>query len=105
MSGEQAKFHIGQIVQHRLFDYRGVVFDVDQQFDGDEAWYEAMARTRPPKDKPWYRVLVHDADHTTYVAERNLEADHDPTPIDHPLVAELFALFEGGRYLTPRIYN
>ncbi len=105
MSGEQAEFHIGQIVHHRMFDYRGVIFDVDQQFDGDGAWYEAMARTRPPRDKPWYRVLVHGADHTTYVAERNLEADDDPAPIDHPLVAELFALFEGGRYMTPRTYN
>ena len=74
MSGEQAQFHIGQLVHHLLFDYRGVIFDVDRQFEGDDAWYDAMARSRPPRDKPWYHVLVHGADHTTYVAERNLDA-------------------------------
>ena len=105
MSGEQAQFHIGQLVQHLLFDYRGVIFDVDRQFEGDDAWYDAMARSRPPRDKPWYHVLVHGADHTTYVAERNLDADDSSQPIDHPLVGELFANFENGRYMSPGSYN
>ncbi len=105
MSGEQANFHIGQLVSHLLFDYRGVIFDVDRQFDGDDAWYQQMARSNPPKDKPWYHVLVHGATHTTYVAERNLEADRSDRPIDHPLVQELFTQFENGRYIAPRAYN
>lgn len=105
MSGEQAQFHIGQLVHHLLFDYRGVIFDVDRQFEGDDVWYDAMARSRPPRDKPWYHLLVHGADHTTYVAERNLDADDSSQPIDHPLVNELFANFENGRYMSPGTYN
>jgi heat shock protein HspQ len=57
-----------------------------------------MARTRPPKDKPWYRVLVHNSEHETYVAERNLEPDPEVQPINHPLVAALFTEFRDGRY-------
>ncbi len=105
MSGAQAKFNVGQLVSHLLFDYRGVIFDVDQRFEGDDAWYDSMARSRPPRDKPWYHVLVHGGTHTTYVAERNLEADDSSQPIEHPLVEELFAQFEGGRYIAPRAYN
>jgi heat shock protein HspQ len=63
-------------------------------------WYEAVARSRPPKDQPWYRVLVHDATHETYVAERNLEPDTSGTPICHPLVDTFFHNFGDGHYLT-----
>jgi heat shock protein HspQ len=105
MTDGKAKFHIGQIVQHVLFDYRGAIFDVDQQFAQTDAWYDTMARSRPPRDKPWYQVLVDGASHTTYVAERNLEPDDSGRPIDHPLVQELFAQFEDGRYIAPRSYN
>jgi heat shock protein HspQ len=76
----QARFSIGQCIHHRLFDYRGVIIDVDAVFQGTDAWYEQVATTRPPKNEPWYRVLVHDASHETYVAERNLEADRTPAP-------------------------
>ena len=86
MTDGKAQFHIGQIVHHVLFDYRGAIFDVDQQFAQDDTWYDTMARSRPPKDKPWYQVLVDGATHTTYVAERNLEPDDSGQPIDHPLV-------------------
>lgn len=108
MSGDsdyQAKFHIGQLVHHLMFDYRGVIFDVDREFEGDADWYRHMARSKPPKDRPWYHVLVDGAVHTTYVAERNLEADQSDKAIDHPLVEELFAQFENGRYIAPRAYN
>jgi heat shock protein HspQ len=105
MNDTRAKFRVGQLVHHRLFDYRGVVYDVDPTFQGTEAWYEIMARTRPPKDRPWYHVLVHDADHTTYVAERNLEPDDGEQPIRHPIVDELFARFDGTRYVPRRPAN
>ena len=98
---QTAKFFVGQIVHHRRFDYRGVVFDVDATFRGTEAWYEAVAHSRPPKDKPWYHVLVDRSDQTTYVAERHLEADEHDDPIDHPLVADLCGEFHDGRY-APR---
>ncbi len=98
----QAKFSVGQIVHHRLFDYRGVIFDVDACFQGTEEWYEKVARSRPPKDQPWYHVLVDRALHTTYVAERNLEPDASGDEIDHPLVSKLFCGLEDRRYL-PRV--
>ena len=94
----RAKFAVGDVIHHRLFDYRGVVVDVDSTFQLTDEWYEAVAKSCPPKDKPWYHVLVHDADHATYVAERNLEHDASSEPISHPLVAHFFTKFEGGRY-------
>lgn len=96
---KRTRFNVGDLVHHRLFGYRGVVADVDPDFGLTDAWYEAMAKSRPPKDKPWYQVLVHASDHTTYVAERNLERDTTGRPVDHPLVARLFSRFEDGRYL------
>ena len=99
MSESSARFHVGQIIEHQLFGYRGVVFDVDPVFDGSEQWYDEMAKSRPPKDAPWYHVLVHDASHTTYVAERNLIAAPDPAQIDHPMLGDYFSLYDGTRYL------
>ena len=93
-----AKFAPGQLIRHQLFGYRGVVVDVDARFSLTEEWYEQVARSRPPKDAPWYHVLVHDAEHTTYVAERNLEADPSGAAIAHPLVDELFSGIVEGRY-------
>ncbi len=90
MSGTLAKFHVGQLVHHRLFGYRGVVFDVDPHFLGSGEWYARVARSRPPRDRPWYHVLVHGQGHQTYVAERNLEPDHEGGPVDHPAVADHF---------------
>jgi heat shock protein HspQ len=94
----RAKFHLGQLVHHRLFDYRGVIVDVDPTFQGSEEWYDQVARSRPPKDKPWYRVLVHDAEHETYVAERNLEPDGSRDPIRHPLLDDFFSGLDGDGY-------
>lgn len=99
MDPSRADFDVGQLVRHRRFDYRGVIFDVDATFQLSEEWYEQMARSRPPKDRPWYHVLVHQAEHTTYVAQRNLAADESGEPIEHPLVDELFGGFRDGRYI------
>jgi heat shock protein HspQ len=93
-----AKFSVGQLIRHRLFDYRGVVVDVDPFFQGDDEWYERVARTRPPKNRPWYRVLVHEAAHFTYVAERNLLADDSGKPVKHPALNEWLGEFHDGRY-------
>ena len=67
------KFSIGQIIHHLKFDYRGVIIDVDSNFQGSEEWYLEMAKSNPPRDKPWYHVLVDQTSSVTYVAERNLE--------------------------------
>lgn len=93
------KFDIGQLVHHSKFDYRGVVVDVDPVFQGTEEWYEAMARSRPPKDRPWYHVLVDGATHSTYVAERHLETDQSGQQIAHPALGQYFDRFVDGRYL------
>jgi len=95
----RARFSVGDIVHHRLFGYRGVIFDADTTFQLTEEWYDAVARSRPPKDRPWYHVLVEGSETTTYVAERNLERDSKGQPIDNPLVDELFTRFEKGRYV------
>ena len=75
MSTVKAKFCIGQMIHHKLFGYRGVIVEVDLGFKNSEEWYEMMARTRPPKNQPWYHVRVLHGKHMTYVAERNLEID------------------------------
>lgn len=90
---------MGDLIHHRLFDYRGVVVDVDSEFNGTQQWYESVARSRPPRDKPWYHVLVDGASHITYVAERNLERDEVGTPITHPMLGRFFQRFEAGRYI------
>ena len=63
----EARFGPGQIVRHLRFDYRGVIVDVDPVFSGTDEWYDQVARSRPPKDEPWYHVLVDGAEHATYV--------------------------------------
>lgn len=98
VSEKRALFAPGELIHHKRFDYRGVVVDVDASFQASDEWYEQVARSRPPKDEPWYHVLVHGADHMTYVAQRNLEADSSDTPIDHPMLALFFAAFRDGRY-------
>ena len=92
------KFTPGQLVVHTRFAYRGAVHAVDPVFSASEDWYEQVARSRPPKDAPWYHVLVDGSDHTTYVAERHLQADTDLAQIEHPLLGRFFQAFDGERY-------
>lgn len=101
-AGSTCKYGVGQIVSHRLFGYRGVVVDVDPEFQGTEQWYEAMAKTRPPRDLPWYHVLVHGASHQTYVAERNLNPDTSGDPVVHPAVEHYFSGMADGSYVSRR---
>jgi heat shock protein HspQ len=95
---DRARFSPGDLVHHCRFDYRGVVFDVDPVFSGTDEWYEQVARSRPPRDAPWYHVLVDGAEHTTYVAERHLEADESGEPARHPLLEHFFGELRDGRY-------
>ena len=71
----KAKYCIGQLIQHKLFDYRGIILSVDLEFKSTDEWYEAVAKSRPPKNEPWYHVLVHQKGHQTYVVEQNLKPD------------------------------
>ncbi len=91
-------FDIGQLVYHQKFGYRGVIIGVDECFLGTDEWYDQVARSRPPRDRPWYHVLPHRAQHRTYVAERHLAPDSSKEPIDHPEVRDFFDLFRDGVY-------
>lgn len=92
------KFHSGQIIQHHRFAYRGVIFAADDYFKHSDEWYELMANSAPPKDKPWYHVLVDGSHQTTYVAERNLSLCANCEQIDHPLMGTYFRRFDGRSY-------
>jgi len=96
---------IGQIVRHTKLGYRGVIYDIDGTFNLSDKWYEEVAKSRPPKDKPWYRVLVHGEEHETYVAERHLEPEPDAQPVDHPQALEYFDAFKSGHYVVERNLN
>jgi heat shock protein HspQ len=99
-----AWFSIGDLVHHKLFDYRGVVVDVDPHLMLSEEWCAAVARSRPPKDQPFYRVLVHDAMRETYVAKRNLKPDTSGAPVRHPLIKTCFHSFSDRHYLTTSLH-
>ena len=102
MTDHRARFRVGQLIHHKRFDYRGVIVDVDATFQGTDEWYETMATSRPPKDKPWYHVLVDGAVHTTYVTEQNLEPDLTGAPITHPLLDRFFDELRDGLYVRHR---
>lgn len=91
-------FAIGQLVRHKRYRYRGVIVDFDMSCQADEAWYEKN-QTQPPRDQPWYHVLVHDSTATTYAAQTSLAADDSEEPIRHPLVEHFFESFQNGRYV------
>ena len=94
-----SRFFVGQLVDHLKFGYRGVVFGVDPEFSLTDEWYDNVAKSRPPKDQPWYQVMVDGASNTTYVAERHLQASEDFTQIDNPYLGEFFGGFDGRKYL------
>ena len=98
MASASVKFSPGNIIKHEKYDYRGVIFDVDLTFQGSAEWYQQVALSRPPKDAPWYHVLVDGTEQITYVAERHLGLSDDYSVIDHPLVNELFTGLVGKHY-------
>ena len=96
-----ARFAIGDVVRHRIFDFRGVIFDVDPEFSNSEEWYEAIPEAiRPPKDQPFYHLLAENAETTyvAYVSQQNLVPDDSDEPVDHPEIGTMFYGLEGGRY-------
>lgn len=100
-----ARFAVGEVVRHRLFDFRGVVFDIDPVFANSEEWYEAIPKeVRPSREQPFYHLLAENGEtnYIAYVSQQNLLADSDAGPVDHPNVAELFEEFDGARYRLRR---
>jgi heat shock protein HspQ len=89
----EAKFKIGDVVKHRVFPFRGVVFDVDPMFGNTEEWLQSIPEeVRPHKNQPFYHLLAENADTTyvAYVSEQNLLADETGKPCRHPLLKEMF---------------
>ncbi|HEV2816236.1 MAG TPA: heat shock protein HspQ [Allosphingosinicella sp.] len=100
-----ARFTIGDVVRHRLFDFRGVIFDVDPVFANSEEWYQAIPEEiRPAKDQPYYHLLAENAEssYIAYVSQQNLLPDPGGEPVDHPAIAGMFEAFDQGRYQLKR---
>ncbi|WP_372370568.1 heat shock protein HspQ [Candidatus Uabimicrobium sp. HlEnr_7] len=94
----EAIFYIGQVIKHTKYGYRGVVVDYDLSCKADDNWYYSN-QTQPPRNQPWYHVLVHTSSHNTYVAQNSLIADTSKQKIIHPLVYHFFSEFKDGEYL------
>tara|TARA_B100000131_G_scaffold277469_1_gene281347 strand:- start:27 stop:347 length:321 start_codon:yes stop_codon:yes gene_type:complete len=104
MDSKKAKFSIGDVVKHRHFNFRGVIYDVDFEFNNSEEWYESIPKdVRPKKDQPFYHLLAENNEITyeAYVSEQNLIVDSSNEPIRHPLVNEVFSEKRGSGYYKP----
>jgi heat shock protein HspQ len=100
-----AKFAIGQVVRHRLFPFRGIIFDVDPQFNNTEEWYQAIPKeARPRKDQPFYHLLAENSEteYIAYVSEQNLLEDESGEPVRHPQLREMFDRTPDGQY-APKV--
>lgn len=96
-----AKFAVGQIVRHRIYPFRGVIFDVDPVFANTEEWWQAIpAEVRPRKDQPFYHLLAEnqDSEYVAYVSEQNLLPDESGEPLRHPQIGEMFETRSDGAY-------
>lgn len=105
---ERARFAPGDIVRHRMFDFRGVVFDVDPVFSNSEEWYEAIPEAiRPAKEQPFYHLMAEseDSSYIAYVSQQNLVADGEAGPVDHPQLTAMFDGLDRGRYRVRAIHR
>ena len=101
---QKAKFSIGDIVKHKHFEFRGVIYDVDFEFNNSEEWYQSIPKNvRPKKNQPFYHLLAesNDVTYEAYVSEQNLLIDHSNEPVKHPLIEEIFIGKKGSSYLKP----
>jgi heat shock protein HspQ len=97
-----ATFGIGDVVRHRLFPFRGVIFDVDPQFANTEEWWQSIPENvRPRKDQPFYHLLAEndDASYVAYVSQQNLVREESAEPVQHPGIEQMFETFRDGRYV------
>ena len=108
MINASAKFSIGQVVQHRIHPFRGVIFDVDPVFQNTEEWWNAIPEdSRPKKDQPFYHLFAENETsyYVAYVSEQNLLPDESGEPVDHPEVEEMFSVLEDGQYAIEPTYR
>ena len=107
MKERQSKYAIGDIVRHRVYSFRGVIFDVDPTFSNSEEWYNSIPEeVRPTKDQPFYHLFAENAEteYVAYVSEQNLLPDTSNEPVRHPQIAEVFDIDEKGRYKARTLY-
>ncbi len=105
MKQRNAKFTIGEVVRHKVFPFRGVVFDVDPEFSNTEEWWNAIPpEIRPSKDQPFYHLLAEndDSEYVAYVSEQNLEHDESEQPLRNPQVYQIFDQAPSG-VLKPKV--
>jgi len=105
---ERARFAPGDIVRHRMFDFRGVVFDIDPVFANSDEWYEAIPEgMRPAKAQPFYHLLAEneDSSYIAYVSQQNLVADSERGPVDHPQIDAMFEWLDQGGYRLRAIHR
>jgi heat shock protein HspQ len=103
-----ATFAIGEVVKHRVFDFRGVIFDVDPAFANSEEWYQSIpAEVRPRKDQPFYHLLAENGEgsYVAYVSQQNLLADEENGPVSHPAIAGIFDSVGEGRYALKTVHK
>lgn len=101
----KARFAIGDVVKHRHYDFRGVIFDIDPVFANSEEWYQSIpAEVRPHRDQPYYHLLAENEDesYVAYVSQQNLLVDRDGGPVDHPSLSQMFDEYADGRYRMRR---
>ena len=103
-----ARFAIGEVVRHRILDFRGVIFDVDAVFANSDEWYDAIPEAiRPSKDQPFYHLLAENAEssYVAYVSQQNLVPDDSDEPVDHPAISTMFQRQDGRYLLRPDLKN
>ena len=101
MEARKAKFSIGDVVRHRVYPFRGVIFDVDPTFSNTEEWYNAIPEeVRPARDQPFYHLFAENSEteYIAYVSEQNLLPDTSSEPVRHPQIDDMFELGDDGRY-------
>ena len=101
----RARYAIGDVVRHRLYDFRGVIFDIDPVFANSEEWYQSIpVDIRPHREQPYYHLLAENGEssYVAYVSQQNLQGDAEGGPVDHPSLEQLFEDFKGGRYRLRR---
>jgi len=108
MNITNTQFTIGQVVRHRVYPFRGVIVDIDAEFDNTDEWWESIPEeARPRKDQPFYHLLAENEEtsYVAYVSEQNLLIDESGQPVNHPEVAEVFGEFLGNSYEIPPSYR
>ena len=105
----ETEYALGQVVKHKYLDFRGVIYDVDPEFNNTEEWYQSIPmQVRPRKDQPFYHLLAEapsQPSYVAYVSQQNLLVDESDDPVTHPLLEEMFEGIKNGKYISKAKHN